>query len=86
MTWNYGLVTLNNCTISHNTAPVGAGIRVNPGSAVLTNCTITNNNAYWRGGAMDIYSWSGPGVSITNCTITENSAGSCGGALSLTQS
>ena len=58
---NYGTTTLNNCTISSNSAGEGGGVRsggavfgiVPPGfvgTATLINCTISGNTAGYGGG------------------------------------
>ncbi len=82
---DHGALTLNNCTISGNTAVQGAGGGIyndgNDGSALLTitNCTINGNSA-WPGGG--IYNYRGT-VTITNSTLSGNldNGSNAGGAI-----
>ena len=82
---DHGALTLNNCTISGNTAVQGSGggifIDGFGSSAMLTinNCTINGNSA-WPGGG--IYNYRGT-VTITNSTLTGNSdtGSNAGGAI-----
>ncbi len=65
--------TINNCTITGNSAFSGGGIMcgANSGSSpTITNCTITDNSAVRGGG---IYSYRGS-PAITNCIISGNTA------------
>ena len=65
--------TINNCTITDNSADLGGGIMCgsNSGSSpTITNCKITDNSADLGSG---IYSYSGF-PAITNCLISGNSA------------
>ncbi len=60
--------TLNNCTLSGNSAYKGGGAL----GSLLNNCTLTGNSANYGGGA-----WQS---GLNNCTLTGNSAGEGGGA------
>jgi hypothetical protein len=64
--------TLNNCTISGNSAAGSYGRGGGAAKATLNNCTLTGNSASSGGGA-----WNG---TLNNCTLTGNSAYSGGGA------
>src|SRR5439155_466500 len=63
--------TLNNCTISGNSALFGGGASY----CTLNNCTISGNTERSGGGGGGVYS----GL-LNNCTLTGNSAYSGGGA------
>jgi len=78
--------TLDNCTLTNNTAytPVvsevsyGGGMYCWRSSPTLDNCTFTNNTAYYGGG---MYCWrSSP--TLDNCTFTNNTADNGGGMTS----
>ena len=67
--------TLNNCTLTGNTADRGGGSY----NSTLNNCLLTGNTADWEGGGSS-YS------TLNNCTLTGNTAdweggGSAGGTL-----
>jgi predicted outer membrane repeat protein len=59
--------TLNNCTLSGNSATYSGGALY----GTLNNCTLTGNSAYWGGGAY--------GSVLNNCTLSGNSASYEGG-------
>ncbi|MCG2661215.1 MAG: right-handed parallel beta-helix repeat-containing protein, partial [Kiritimatiellae bacterium] len=67
--------TMENCTISGNSAgSVGGGVYAY--SSTVRNCTIIGNIAtYWGAGAYLLHS------TVENCTISGNSAGSVGGGV-----
>jgi hypothetical protein len=81
--------TLNNCTLSSNTA--GYGLRGGPGGepggagggaydCTMNNCTLTGNSALGRA---DFFGGVGGGArscTLNNCTLSRNSAGDGGGA------
>jgi hypothetical protein len=82
---NNGTVTLDNCTVSGNSAfgpfgtPSGGGL-FNIGdsaTAALTNCTVTGNSAFYLGGGL--YNGHYSTLTLTNCTVSGNSAFSGGG-------
>ena len=60
--------TLNNCTLSGNSAPNGGGVY----NGILTNCTLVGNSAPNHGGGVCI------GI-LNNCTLTNNSTVNNGG-------
>ncbi len=69
----YGPVTLASCTISGNTAKIGAGLYSGrTGSSItLTNSTISGNTAGQQAGGLS--NLSGTAV-LTGCTVSTNSA------------
>ena len=78
---NDGSLSLNNCTLAHNSAPDGYGAILNQGNLQLRNCTLADNHGTYAGGV-----WNGPTslLQLLNCTVVSNSAfgqGSCGGIL-----
>jgi hypothetical protein len=71
--------TLNNCTLSGNSAngnQVYAGVGGGASYSTLNNCTLTGNLASDNGGGAS-------GGTLNNCTLTGNSAGEGGGASSV---
>ena len=71
-------LTLENCTISGNSAKQGGGMH-NDGdrdicSPILTNCTISGNSAEYGGGIMNNGYDGICSPTLTNCTISGNSA------------
>jgi hypothetical protein len=71
-----GTVTLNNCTISNNTAEQGGGLD-NQGIMILHNCTVANNSATTTsnldGGGGGIINVGGT-LTLVSCTISGNSS------------
>ena len=59
--------TLNNCTLTDNTANLGGG----SGYGTLNNCTLTGNTAEYGGGSV--------GGTLNNCTLSGNTAEYGGG-------
>ena|GEM_PF-6507586 len=90
--FNFGNLTVTDCTISGNTAYSGGGIYNYGGTLTLTNSTISGNSAADWGGIYGdvvgskqgggIYSYGGT-LTVTNCTISGNSADEGGGIYSL---
>ena len=77
--WNdHAMLTVSNCTLSHNSAVVdGGGIWNNGASLVAINSTLSGNSE--RGILNDGFS-SGPAtIRLTNCTLSANTAGRGGG-------
>jgi len=73
-------LTLNNCTLSDNSAAgKGGGIWAANTSVTLTNSTLSGNSAGGRGGG--IYAAYG-GVTLTHTTLSGNSASDGGGVAS----
>jgi hypothetical protein len=68
---NQATLTLDQCTLSGNSARMGGGIDMFKGSLTLTNCTFVNNTASLYGGG--IANRNGQ-LTMTHCTITGNTA------------
>jgi predicted outer membrane repeat protein len=91
---NRGVLTVNNCTFSNNSAAgsVGYGGAVySVGTLTLSSCTFSGNTASMTGGA--VYENTTYGTTVTNCTFSSNTATSSwggaiynGGALTVTGS
>ncbi len=79
LSFNHGMVTLTDCTISGNSAgESGGGLLSGLGSVTtLTNCTVTGNSSYIFGGGLINYGT----ATLTGCTISGNYAGNFGGGL-----
>ncbi len=77
---NYGgTVTLQDCTLSGNTATDdGGAIRNEGGTVNVTNCTINGNTASGAGGGIQAYSGT---LNVTNSTISGNNATDGGGGI-----
>ena len=76
-----GLISIENCTISNNSAEDGAGGGILASSSELSifNTTISNNSATGLGGG--IYSVFDPDLRIENCTISDNQSKIAGGGI-----
>ena len=78
-----GMLAMNGCLVSANSAAGSGGGVLNMGNATLTNCTVTENLA-GRGAAL-YCSWDyvkaflGGSATLTNCTVTANNASTAGG-------
>jgi hypothetical protein len=73
----FDTATLNNCTVSGNSALYGGGVLTSFGSqATLTGCNVSGNSAYYGGGL-----WNTGTSTLANCTVSGNSAGKSGGGL-----
>ena len=66
--------TLDNCTLTGNSANAQYGGGGGAHRGTLNNCTLTGNSAAWSGGGAF-------GCTLNNCTLTGNSAGSKGGGV-----
>ncbi len=85
--YNNGIVTLNNCTLSGNSADADTGnggglYNDSAGTATLTDCTLSGNSVTsddFGGGGAGLYN--AGTVTLTNCTFTNNvaSVGAGGG-------
>ncbi|MEM9539142.1 MAG: DUF4347 domain-containing protein [Cyanobacteria bacterium P01_E01_bin.42] len=71
---NGATLTVENSTVTGNTAGTGGGIYSQNGDVTLINSTISGNVATGNGGGIHA-----PGGTITNSTITNNTAASAGG-------
>ena len=84
--WNAGSLTLDNCTISSNTAGDVGGIynavvdNTYCGTATLTDCTLTGNSSNSSAGALG-NAEGATTMTLDNCTITGNTAGTNGGGI-----
>ena len=77
---NYGMLTLNNTTVSSNAASQGSGGWIyNIGTLTLTNTTISGDSASIGGG---IFTSSGT-ASLTNVTLSGNTATAGGGVFNI---
>jgi hypothetical protein len=75
-------VTLNDCTLSDNSAGFNGGAVTFGGTTLTLNrCTLAGNSASSRGGALYVGAGTSLGVSVTvsGCTLTGNSAQYGGG-------
>ena len=77
--YNDGTLTLDSCTVGHNSAGVSGGGIYNDGSLTISNSTIADNTATSGGGIL-----SNGTLVIGNSTIAGNSAASLGGGMYLT--
>ena len=80
--WSLSRVTVEDCTITGNTASkyCGGGICSLASAPTVINCTISDNSAEGEGGAIFLNSTYSAAM-LTNCTITGNSAGESGGGI-----
>lgn len=75
---NYnGTVTLNNSTVSGNSAIYGGGIWALYGTTTLNNSTVSGNSSGY-GGGIDSY---GSAMTLNNSTVSGNTATSFGGGI-----
>ena len=75
---NFGTTTLNNCTISGNSADYHGGGVSTDGTLTMTNCTVSGNSAVRGGGGVFIHAYSGT-ATLNNCTVSGNSTTGNGG-------
>ena len=68
---NYGILTLNNCTLSGNNAFTGGGGIYNGGTLSMNKCTLSGNSAVYGGG---IWNDIGGTLTMNQCTLSGNSA------------
>ncbi len=74
---NNATVTINSCTISGNSAGLGAGI-FNGGTLTIISTTVSGNSASTGGGT---YNDGGGMLTVTNSTFTGNTATPSGGGI-----
>ena len=74
-------LSMQNITVTANSAKNGGGIYVKSGSAELTGCTLDNNTVAKNGGA--IYIDTGASATLNDCTIELNEASDGGGIYNL---
>ncbi len=72
-----GSATINNSTISGNSAGVDGGGVYNAGESILTHATIVGNSAAYNGGGVIDASQ----LQIYNSIISDNAGGDCSGSL-----
>ena len=76
---NAGMLTLTDCTISHNFLDAqygglgGGGVLNDNGTMIITGCTISNNSVSEGQGGGGVLNDNGT-MTITGCTISNNSA------------
>jgi len=78
-----GTLTLNNTTVSGNTAGAtggGGGVYNNGGTLTLNHSTISNNTADYGGGIYNY--WNTAVLTLNNSTVSDNTAGAKGGGIS----
>ena len=77
---NFGILTLNNCTLSGNYALTGGGGIYNAGTLSMNKCTLSGNSAAY-GGVYGGGIWNDIGGTLTmnQCTLSGNSAAYGGG-------
>jgi hypothetical protein len=72
---NFGTITVDNCTVSGNSAGCGGGI-YNGGTAILSNCALFANSAAEGGGF-----FSANTATLLNCRLSDNTASIEGGGI-----
>ncbi|NEO88178.1 MAG: DUF4347 domain-containing protein, partial [Spirulina sp. SIO3F2] len=77
-----GTLTVNNSTLSSNTATFGGGIYTNSGSIILSNATLSGNLANSVGGG--IATISGTVTLTNNSSVSNNTANQHGGGIRTT--
>jgi hypothetical protein len=73
---NTGTLTVNNCTITHNSASIYGGGIANFGGLAMNGCTVSQNHAYEGGG---LYNDNPGAATVSGCAITYNHAYKGGG-------
>ena len=71
--------SIDNCTVSNNTAYQGGGFYIYDSTVDLTDVTISGNESEWHGGGMRIRG--GSVVDMTRVTLDSNVAADSGGGL-----
>ena len=73
--FNYGTLSMSQCTVSGNSANYGGGLENwNGGTASIDSCTFTNNSA--GGSGSGVNDWLGGAIAISNSTFAYNGNGS----------
>jgi CSLREA domain-containing protein len=68
---NSGSLTMTDCTVSGNSAPIAGGV-YNSGSLTMTDCTVSGNtvvNSFGGGGGL----FNSGALTMTDCTVSGNS-------------
>ena len=82
---NFGTLTVNNCTLSNNSAHYGGGILNTGGTLTVSNCTLSGNSAVYSppigplgaGGGI----WSAGSLTVSASTLSGNPASRAGGGI-----
>jgi fibronectin-binding autotransporter adhesin len=74
---NYGVMFMDSCTVSNNTAAVNGGGIDEAGATTMDNSTVSGNSAGRAGGGIDVFGT----LNVTNSTIAGNSAETTGGGI-----
>ena len=74
--FNEDTVTLNNCTLSGNTAGRGGGVS-NKGTLTLNSCTLSGNTSRNSGGAI----YNSGTLTLNSCTLSGNTSDALGGGI-----
>jgi hypothetical protein len=73
---NFSILSVNDCTVSKNTAGNGGGLYNLGAVSTLTDCKVSNNSATFTGGGFDDEFSK---TSLSGCQVTGNSADQGGG-------
>jgi len=74
---NLGTVTLNDCSLTGNSAGTNGGALFNAGTLAVNRCTLNGNTSGGFGGGV----YNGATLALTNSTLSGNTASSIGGGL-----
>ncbi len=75
--YNYGTLTMNNCTVTGNTSNFEGGGIYSNNILTLNNCTVTKNTTTNNGGGV----YSNGGILVINGGVYSNNSGNEGGAI-----
>ena len=79
--YNSGSLTLNNCSLTHNSAVAGNGGAIqNSGTLTVNNCTFSSNKSYGTNGLNFGGAINNAGtLSVSNCLFSSNNSGGVDG-------